>query len=290
MSEASNITRCNCCNEVMEELLSMRICFEKLFHRLKKEILGLRREVIGALESKSPLKVTHEPKAASKVLKSALQDPAAVPSEEAVPTIDLNISDTDNESVKSKKIKKSAATKSSTNPRKIERVGPDVSYVASTARPVLDFYNIQARVMPTQQFRDAQQFEDWNILLRNDEDQRDQLRVELMQGNYKEPEKYITQTWRNIFHNDAAHHYSYRGTGRDKRAIKDYIFTDIFKEIFLQRFYHMDVEFFIDRTMRFFKYVRDQRRKAALKQRKLQEKDAAPEAENEVLQESMDDE
>lgn len=50
-----------------------------------------------------------------------------------------------------------------------------------------------------------------------------------MQGNFKEPEKYVIQTWRNIFHNDAAHHYSYRGTGRDKRAIKDYIFTDIFK-------------------------------------------------------------
>lgn len=128
-----------------------------------------------------------------------------------------------------------------------------------------------------------------------------------MQGSCKEPEKYILQTWRNIFHNDAAHRYSYRGTGREKRAIKDYIFTDIFKgkrgfrryihtivsnnllaEIFLQRFYHMDTEFFIDRTMRYFKYVRDQRRKTAIRQRKLQEKDA--EIVSEALHDSMDDE
>lgn len=48
----------------------------------------------------------------------------------------------------------------------------------------------------------------------------------------------------------------------------------------------MDADFFIERTMRFFKYVRDQRRKAALKQRKLQEKQT--EVQTEVVQESMD--
>ncbi|XP_011196354.2 uncharacterized protein LOC105221245 [Zeugodacus cucurbitae] len=282
MSITSDTARCNCCDEVMEELLSMRLSFEKLFYKLRKEIVGLKREVIdvlvGSTESKNTLLF-------SETLNVQESDNAKC-SEKSTHTLDVSISDTDTESLQSKKVKKSTDSEAKPNNTNLERVEPGL--IVATARPVLDFFNIQARVMPTQPFRDAQQFEDWNILLRNDEDQRDQLRVELMQGNFKEPEKYVIQTWRNIFHNDAAHHYSYRGTGRDKRAIKDYIFTDIFKEIFLQRFHHMDAEFFIERTMRFFKYVRDQRRKAALKQRKLQEKPAA--AQSEVVQESMDDE
>ncbi|XP_017487104.1 PREDICTED: uncharacterized protein LOC108375485 [Rhagoletis zephyria] len=286
MSDTDTITRCNCCNEVMDELLTMRQCFEKLFHRLRKEIVGLRREVIEALESKWEPKVIPSSSESSKVVKPS-SDRQATDGHETIHEIELNNSGTDNESVKSKKVKKSGTSKPETNQCQKESVGPNVSYSVANPRPVLDFFSIQARVLPTQPFREAQQFEDWNILLRNDEDQRDQLRVELMQGSCKEPEKYILQTWRNIFHNDAAHHYSYRGTGRDKRAIKDYIFTDIFKEIFLQRFYHMDTEFFIDRTMRYFKYVRDQRRKAAIRQRKLQEKDA--EIVSEALQDSMDD-
>ncbi|XP_011202193.2 uncharacterized protein LOC105225437 [Bactrocera dorsalis] len=283
MSITSDTPRCNCCDDVMEEILSMRISFEKLFHRLRKEIVGLRREVIDVLVGNSETKDSLPSDEALKVLES---DKAQC-SKKSTYTVDISISDTETESLQSKKLKKCTDSKAKTKKNEVERVEPGL--MVATARPVLDFFNIQARVMPTQPFRDAQQFEDWNILLRNDEDQRDQLRVELMQGNFKEPEKYVIQTWRNIFHNDAAHHYSYRGTGRDKRAIKDYIFTDIFKEIFLQRFQHMDAEFFIERTMRFFKYVRDQRRKAALKERKLQEKPIEAQ-EVEVVQESMDDE
>lgn len=280
MSIRSETSRCNCCDEVMEEIVSMRLSFEKLFYRLRKEIVGLRREVIDVLVGNTE---TRDSLHSGESL-NVLELDKAKCSEKSTHTVDISIGETEFESLQSKKVKKCNDSKAQPNKSELERV--ESGLIVAAARPVLDFFNIQARVMPTQPFRDAQQFEDWNILLRNDEDQRDQLRVELMQGNFKEPEKYIIQTWRNIFHNDAAHHYSYRGTGRDKRAIKDYIFTDVFKEIFLQRFQHMDADFFIERTMRFFKYVRDQRRKAALKQRKLQEKQT--EVQTEVVQESMD--
>lgn len=174
MSETGSITRCNCCNEVMDELLTMRQCFEKLFHRLRKEIVGLRREVVEALESRWEPKVTQFPPESSKGVKSSSNEQAAG-GQETIQTIELNLSDTDNESVKSKKVKKSGPSKSKTNQSQKESVGPNVSYSVAKPRPVLDFFSIQARVLPTQPFRDAQQFEDWNILLRNDEDQRDQL-------------------------------------------------------------------------------------------------------------------
>lgn len=203
----------------------MRLSFEKLFYRLRKEIVGLKREVIDVLVSNSETKVSSPSSETLKVLESDM----AKCSEKSTHTVDISISDTETESLQSKKVKKYTDSKARTNKSDVEMERVEPGLIVATARPVLDFFNIQARVMPTQPFRDAQQFEDWNILLRNDEDQRDQLRVELMQGNFKEPEKYVIQTWRNIFHNDAAHHYSYRGTGRDKRAIKDYIFTDIFK-------------------------------------------------------------
>ncbi|CAD7014044.1 uncharacterized protein LOC101459902 [Ceratitis capitata] len=285
MSTTSSPPRCNCCDEVMEELLSMRLSFEKLFYRIRKEIVGLRREVVDVLVGSTETKDSHTTSVSFEVLDV---NKSRSHNDKSEPAIRIDNNESDNvESVKTKKAKSSDAPQAKDNfIKEKERVEPGL--IVATPRPVLDFFNLQARVMPTQPFREAQQFEDWNILLRNDEDQRDQLRVELMQSNFKEPEKYIIQTWRNIFHNDAAQHYSFRGTGRNKRAIKDYIFTDIFKEVFLQRFQHMDTEFFIERTMRFFKYVRDQRRKAALKQRKLQEKEAAtPTA---VVQDSMDDE
>uniref|UniRef100_A0A0K8WL48 Uncharacterized protein n=1 Tax=Bactrocera latifrons TaxID=174628 RepID=A0A0K8WL48_BACLA len=169
MSITSETPRCNCCDDVMEEILSMRISFEKLFYRLRKEIVGLRREVIDVLVGNSETKDSLPSDETLKVLQSN----KAQCSEKSTYTVDISISDTETESLQSKKLKKCTDSKAKTKKNEVERVEPGL--MVTTARPVLDFFNIQARVMPTQPFRDAQQFEDWNILLRNDEDQRDQL-------------------------------------------------------------------------------------------------------------------
>ncbi|XP_054737514.1 uncharacterized protein LOC129243991 [Anastrepha obliqua] len=259
MPKPSGNPRCKCCDEVMEELLTMRQTFEKLFHRLTKQIVDLRREVTENMGNAS----------SGKTLK---RESSCSPSISTPPPkfSRYNNSDSETECFKLKKAKKSSNSKNSQNASKEELKDPvEVKSVAKVSRPVLDFFNIQARVMPTQPFKTAQQFEDWNAIFKDDEDQCDQLRVELLQGLFDEPDKYIKHIWRSVFKNEAAENYSYRGNGRcKKRAIKNYIFTDIFRECFLQRFHHMDAVFFMERTMRFFNYVHDQWRKNMRNQRK----------------------
>ncbi|XP_067631359.1 uncharacterized protein [Eurosta solidaginis] len=278
MADPSSAKRCKCCLEVMDELITMRLSFDKL----RKEIIGLRRDVGEVLENKSNQNTLSKPTNTSPnpSVESTNHEETNDFYVEPLYTSDFCLSDTE-EKTKKNRIKKPRQEKAKKK-EKSEEIN-----CAGTVRPVLDFFNLQARVMPTQPFRSPQQFEDWNILLRNDEDQRDQLRVELMQGNYNDPDKYIRQTWRNLFHKDAGYHFSYKHIGHNKIAIRDFIFTDIFKEVFLQRFYNMDEDFFIERTKQFFKYVRDQRRKAIYRQRKNA---PAKEIETQYVDETMDGE
>ncbi|XP_017487101.1 PREDICTED: uncharacterized protein LOC108375483 [Rhagoletis zephyria] len=259
MPKPSGNPRCKCCDEVMEELLNMRQTFEKLFHRLNKEIVDLRREVTEGMGQMS----------SDKALKRESSCSPSAPSPLPTKFKQYNDSDSETECISLKKDKKASTSKKSVDANKEDPKDPvDIKNVANVSRPVLDFYSIQARVMPTQPFKTAQQFEDWNTIFTHDEDQCDQLRVELLQGHFDEPDKYIKHIWRSVFKNDAAENYSYRGNGRcKKRAIKNYIFTDIFRECFLQRFHHMDATFFMERTMRFFNYVHDQWRKKMRNQR-----------------------
>lgn len=147
----------------------MRLSFEKLFYRLRKEIVGLRREVIDVLVGNTE---TRDSLHSGESL-NVLELDKAKCSEKSTHTVDISIGETEFESLQSKKVKKCNDSKAQPNKSELERV--ESGLIVAAARPVLDFFNIQARVMPTQPFRDAQQFEDWNILLRNDEDQRDQL-------------------------------------------------------------------------------------------------------------------
>ncbi|XP_067631363.1 uncharacterized protein [Eurosta solidaginis] len=254
---SSSTARCKCCDEVTEEMLTMRQTFEKLFHKLTKQIVDLRREVSDGFAKN----------------KKSKRESSASPSRYSPPPTKLNRynnSESETECYKLKADKKPTVKKPvPTKQEPIDHV--EVKSMPKVSRPVLDFFNIQSRVIPTQPFKTADQFEDWNDILKCDEDQCDQLRVELLQGHFDEPDKYIKHIWRSIFKNEAAQCYSYRGNGRcKKRAIKSYIFTDIFRECFLQRFHHMDAAFFMEHTMRFFNYAHDHKRKTIRNEKKRQ--------------------
>ncbi|XP_011202194.1 uncharacterized protein LOC105225438 [Bactrocera dorsalis] len=258
MPRSSGNPRCKCCDEVMEELLTMRQSFEKLFHRLTKQIVDLRREVTEGLGSASSGTALKRESSCSPTISSP-------PSKFKR----YDNSESETECIKLKTDKKSSRSKNLQRNKDELKDPVEVKTVNKVSRPILDFFNIQAPVMPTQPFKTAQQFEDWNAIFKEDEDQCDQLRVELLQGHFDEPDKYIKHIWRSIFKNEAAECYSYRGNGRcKKRAIKNYIFTDIFRECFLQRFHHMDAVFFMERTMLFFNYVHNHMRKNLRNQQK----------------------
>ncbi|CAD7014039.1 unnamed protein product [Ceratitis capitata] len=260
MPRSTGNPRCKCCDEVMEELLTMRQTFEKLFHRLTKQIVDLRREVTDGMASNHNSGKSLKRESS---LSPTLSSPASKFNR-------FDNSDSETECIKLKTDKK-ASTSRNTHASVEELKDPvEVKSVSTkVSRPILDFYNLQAPVMPTQPFKTAQQFEDWNAIFKDDEDQCDQLRVELLQGHHDEPDKYIRHIWRSIFKNEAAENYSYKGMGRCKRpAIKNYIFTDIFRECFLQRFHHMDADFFMERTMMFFNYVHNQMKKNIRSQQK----------------------
>lgn len=166
MPKPSGNPRCKCCDEVMEELLTMRQTFEKLFHRLTKQIVDLRREVTEGIGSMS----------SDKALKRESSCSPSAPSPPPTKFKQYNESDSETECISLKKDKKASVAKNSLAVTKEDSKDPvDIKNVEKVSRPVLDFYKIQARVMPTQPFKTAQQFEDWNAIFKQDEDQCDQL-------------------------------------------------------------------------------------------------------------------
>ncbi|CAD7014042.1 unnamed protein product [Ceratitis capitata] len=274
MSKSTKTPRCECCDEVMDELLTIRQTFEKMFHKLTKQIIELRREVTDAMINKT------QEKPPTSERYSSSPNPTEPPTK--VPRINRDESITKNLALKinkNTKIPKNVPDNTDSEPKASERV-PQINQLE---RPLLQLYNIQARVLPTHPFDTAQQFEDWHAKLSADKGMCDKLRAELLQGHLIEPELHIRTIWRRIFKNEAADCYAYRGNGRSKkRPIKSYLFTKIFQECFLQRFRGMDDVFFIERTMRFFHNVHGQMRKSLRDKQKLRDVNE-PRVQNEAL-------
>uniref|UniRef100_W8C333 DUF4806 domain-containing protein n=2 Tax=Ceratitis capitata TaxID=7213 RepID=W8C333_CERCA len=229
--------------------------------KLTKEITDLQQEVTDAMSNttRGKAQITEE-------------NSSSVPTEPPTKVKCCNVDKIEYKSVKSKGNKNSRIPKfGPDNTESGEKEPNRIKQVNLIERPLLKLHNIQARVMPTHPFETAQQFEDWHDILKENKELCEKLKEELIQGCPVEPHKYIRNVWRSIFKNEAADCYSYTAKGRSKRrAIKKYLFTNIFQESFLKRFPGMDDIFFIDNTMRFFIYEHNVMSKSLRNKQKLQ--------------------